>query len=255
MSGVSKRNILITSSNFPKGSASANYLDLFCRGVFLSGRQIEVYLLKGFFLGGRKTNDTKRNITSYGAKYTYLNIVNRPSNKLLKLSGDIYAFVGLTLLLFSLLGQRRKVTIFAYNNELYHSILLNCFCKMAGIKVVTFVGPSSILLALMASGFNGQNFVFNGYLSNKKPELITQIKTLEQKVQKTGQTQIFMETPYRNAFIIETCLDTLNDQTRLCIACDINAPDEYIRQMRVVEWKKAIKGEYHKRPCIYLIGK
>ncbi len=129
------------------------------------------------------------------------------------------------------------------------------WAHLHGIKVVPFVGPSSILLALMASGFNGQNFVFNGYLSNKKPELITQIKTLEQKVQKTGQTQIFMETPYRNAFIIETCLDTLNEQTRLCIACDINAPDEYIRQMRVVEWKKAIKGEYHKRPCIYLIGK
>jgi len=129
------------------------------------------------------------------------------------------------------------------------------WAHLHGIKVVPFVGPSSILLALMASGFNGQNFAFNGYLSNKKPELITQIKTLEQKVQKTGQTQIFMETPYRNAFIIETCLDTLNDQTRLCIACDINAPDEYIRQMRVVEWKKAIKGEYHKRPCIYLIGK
>ena len=129
------------------------------------------------------------------------------------------------------------------------------WAHLHGIKVVPFVGPSSILLALMASGFNGQNFVFNGYLSNKKPELITQLKALEQKVQKTGQTQIFMETPYRNAFIIETCLDTLNDQTRLCIACDINAPDEYIRQMRVVEWKKAIKGEYHKRPCIYLIGK
>lgn len=129
------------------------------------------------------------------------------------------------------------------------------WAHLHGIKVVPFVGPSSILLALMASGFNGQNFAFNGYLSNKKPELITQIKTLEQKVQKTGQTQIFMETPYRNAFIIETCLDTLNEQTRLCIACDINAPDEYIRQMRVVEWKKAIKGEYHKRPCIYLIGK
>jgi len=129
------------------------------------------------------------------------------------------------------------------------------WAHLHGIKVVPFVGPSSILLALMASGFNGQNFAFNGYLSNKKPELITQLKALEQKVQKTGQTQIFMETPYRNAFIIETCLDTLNEQTRLCIACDINAPDEYIRQMRVVEWKKAIKGEYHKRPCIYLIGK
>ena len=129
------------------------------------------------------------------------------------------------------------------------------WAHLHGIKVVPFVGPSSILLALMASGFNGQNFAFNGYLSNKKPELITQLKALEQKVQKTGQTQIFMETPYRNAFIIETCLDTLNEQTRLCIACDINAPDEDIRQMRVVEWKKAIKGEYHKRPCIYLIGK
>ncbi len=123
-----------------------------------------------------------------------------------------------------------------------------------GIKVVPFVGPSSILLALMASGLNGQNFAFNGYLSNKKPELITQLKALEQKVQKTGQTQIFMETPYRNAFIIETCLDTLNDQTRLSIACDINAPDEDIRQMSIREWKKANKGEYHKRPCIYLIG-
>ena len=116
------------------------------------------------------------------------------------------------------------------------------WAHLHGINVVPFVGPSSILLALMASGFNGQNFAFNGYLSNKKPELITQLKALEQKVQKTGQTQIFMETPYRNAFIIETCLDTLNDQTRLCIACDINAPDEYIRQMRVVEWKKPLKG-------------
>lgn len=123
-----------------------------------------------------------------------------------------------------------------------------------GIKVVPFVGPSSILLALMSSGLNGQNFAFNGYLSNKKPELIIQLKALEQKVQKTGQTQLFMETPYRNSFMIDSCIQTLNDQTRLCIACDINAPDEIIRQMRILDWKKTKIGEYHKRPCIYLIG-
>ena len=123
-----------------------------------------------------------------------------------------------------------------------------------GIKVVPFVGPSSILLALMASGFNGQNFAFIGYLSNKKPELITQLKVLEQKVHKTGQTQIFMETPYRNGFMIDTCVQTLQDQTRLCVACDINAPTEDIQQKRITEWKKSNIGEYHKRPCIYLIG-
>ncbi len=139
MSSQYNRNILITSSNFPRGSASANYLNLFCKGVLLSGRNIEVYLLKGFFLGGRKTNDSRKNMTSYSVKYTYLNFVNRPSNKLLKLSGDIYAFFCMTFLLFSLLGHRKTTTVFAYNNELYHSIPLNCFCKLAGIRVVTFV--------------------------------------------------------------------------------------------------------------------
>jgi len=123
-----------------------------------------------------------------------------------------------------------------------------------GVKVIPFAGPSSILLALMASGFSGQNFAFNGYLSNKKPELVTQLKALEQKVQKTGQTQIFMETPYRNGFMIETCIQTLQDQTKLCVACDINAPAEDIRQMNILHWKKVKTDQYHKRPCIYLMG-
>ncbi len=123
-----------------------------------------------------------------------------------------------------------------------------------GVKVIPLVGPSSILLALMASGFNGQNFSFNGYLSNKKPELVTQLKALEQKVQKTGQTQIFMETPYRNGFMIETCIQILQNQTKLCVACDINAPTEDIRQMFILNWKKVKADQYHKRPCIYLIG-
>ncbi len=139
MSADGHKNILITSSNFPRGSASANYLNLFCRGVVLSGNSIEVYLLKGFFLGGRKTSDTRRNLTSYGVRYTYLNYVNRPSCNFLKLFGDIYAFFCLSLLLFTLVGRRKHTTVFAYNNELYHSILLNCICKLAGIKIVTFV--------------------------------------------------------------------------------------------------------------------
>lgn len=122
------------------------------------------------------------------------------------------------------------------------------------IKVIPYVGPSSILLALMASGLNGQNFAFNGYLSNKKPELINHLKSLENKAQKTGQTQIFMETPYRNGFMIETCMQSLNDQTKLCIACDVNSPNEDIKQMRILDWKKTKLSEYHKRPCIYLIG-
>jgi 16S rRNA (cytidine1402-2'-O)-methyltransferase len=122
------------------------------------------------------------------------------------------------------------------------------------IRVVPYVGPSSILLYLMASGFNGQSFAFNGYLSNKKPELIQQLKSLETKVLKTGQTQMFMETPYRNAFMIEACVMALQPNTKLCICCDINSPTEYIRQQSIKNWKKTDPNQYHKRPCIYIIG-
>lgn len=106
----------------------------------------------------------------------------------------------------------------------------------------------------MASGFSGQNFAFNGYLSNKKPDLLQQLKNLESKVRNTGQTQIFMETPYRNGFMIESCIQALEPSTRLCIACDINAPTEDIRQMTVKKWKSVSGSVYHKRPCIYIIG-
>ncbi|HRO72068.1 MAG TPA: SAM-dependent methyltransferase [Saprospiraceae bacterium] len=123
-----------------------------------------------------------------------------------------------------------------------------------GIRVVPLVGPSSILLALMASGMNGQNFAFNGYLSNKKPELSAQLKQLENKVNKSNQTQIWMETPYRNQFMIETCMLVLNNTTLLCIACDINCDTEDIQTQTVGEWKKTKTDHYHKRLCIYLMG-
>ncbi len=122
------------------------------------------------------------------------------------------------------------------------------------IRVVPLVGPSSILLALIASGLNGQNFAFNGYLSNKKPELTTQLRQLEQKITKSQQTQIWIETPYRNQFVIETCFQTLNGNTRLCIACDLNTETEEISTKTISEWKKSKTDHYHKRLCIFLIG-
>ncbi|MFZ1750639.1 MAG: SAM-dependent methyltransferase [Saprospiraceae bacterium] len=123
-----------------------------------------------------------------------------------------------------------------------------------GVTVRPLIGPSSILLALMASGFSGQNFAFNGYLSNKKPVLIKNLKTLENIVKKSGQTQIFMEVPYRNAFMLETIVQTLEDNTKLCVACDINAPTESIIQQPVRYWKSQKWDHYHKRPCIFIIG-
>lgn len=123
------------------------------------------------------------------------------------------------------------------------------------VRVIPLTGPSSILMALMASGLNGQNFAFNGYLANKKPELIAALKVLEQKVYKTDQTQIFMETPYRNGFIMEVLVQTLNERTKLCVACDVNGPNETIKQQAIKEWKKEKFEVLHKRPCIFLIGK
>lgn len=124
----------------------------------------------------------------------------------------------------------------------------------AGIKVSPLVGPSSILLALMASGMNGQSFIFHGYLPNKKNELVNVLKKLERDAQH-GTTQIFMETPYRNLFLLETITDCLRDDTSLCLACDINHDSESIITQPVKKWKTADLSVYHKRPCIYIIGK
>jgi glycosyltransferase involved in cell wall biosynthesis len=133
------KNILITSSNFPRGSAAANYLNLFCRGITERGTSIEVFILKGFFLGYQHTADTKKNVTDYGVCYSYLGFVNRSSNKLIKILGDLYSFFSLGFLLLSLFRDRKNITVFAYNNEIHHSILLNLYCRLVRIKIVTFV--------------------------------------------------------------------------------------------------------------------
>lgn len=123
------------------------------------------------------------------------------------------------------------------------------------IEVVPYVGPSSILLALMSSGFSGQSFAFHGYLSNKKPDIGKDLKHLETQLTRSGQTQIWMETPYRNSFIIEACIHTLSPKTKLSIACDINSPSATIKTKTIDHWSKSDYSIYHKRPCIFSIGK
>jgi len=121
------------------------------------------------------------------------------------------------------------------------------------IKVVPLTGPSSILLALMGSGFGGQQFTFLGYLPSKVPALLPKIKQLEQSASR-GTTQIFMEAPYRNGFLLENILRVCQDNALLCVACDISSDTEMIFTQKISAWKKTDISVYHKRPCIYLMG-
>jgi 16S rRNA (cytidine1402-2'-O)-methyltransferase len=120
-----------------------------------------------------------------------------------------------------------------------------------GIQVVPLVGPSSILLALMASGLNGQQFAFSGYLPIDKVDRKKKLKAMERISRDLGQTQIFIETPYRNDNLLTDLIKMLGGHTRLCVACDISLPTEYIKTMTVSEWKNE-KVALHKRPAIFL---
>lgn len=125
------------------------------------------------------------------------------------------------------------------------------------IKVVPLVGPSSILLSLMASGFNGQSFAFNGYLPIDKNERINTLKRFEKKIFSESQTQIFIETPYRNVQLVEDICKTLSDNIKLCIAVDITSDSEIIKTKTIRQWKSTIDsiGTIHKKPTIFLLYK
>jgi len=120
------------------------------------------------------------------------------------------------------------------------------------IKVVPLVGPSSIFLSLMASGLNGQNFAFHGYLPVKDKERGKKLRELEQISSKTGQTQIFIETPYRNEQMFETLKKTLRADTKLCMALDTTNSNEYIKTLDIAEWKSYQHPSFHKKPCVFL---
>jgi 16S rRNA (cytidine1402-2'-O)-methyltransferase len=123
-----------------------------------------------------------------------------------------------------------------------------------GIQVVPLVGPSSILLALMASGMNGQSFTFNGYLPIEKEEKKSALKFLEKLSFDKNQSQIFIETPYRNNKLLEDLIQILHPETHLCVATDITLPTEYIKTKKINAWKKE-KVDLHKRPTIFILHK
>jgi len=122
------------------------------------------------------------------------------------------------------------------------------------IRVIPLVGPSSILLALMASGFNGQCFAFHGYLPIDNVQRVKTLKLLEQRVYSENQTQLFIETPYRNNKILDDILKTCKPATKLCIAADITLDSEYIKTLSVSDWKSR-KPDLSKRVCIFVLYK
>lgn len=123
-----------------------------------------------------------------------------------------------------------------------------------GLRVVPLVGPSSMIMAVMASGLNGQSFAFHGYLPIDATERVKRLKQLEVRAQQEHQTQLFIETPYRNAKLFETLCSTLRPQTRICVAAGITTDEEWIRTKTVAEWRRQRLPDLSKIPAIFLIG-
>ncbi len=122
-----------------------------------------------------------------------------------------------------------------------------------GIQVVPYVGPSSIILSLMASGFNGQQFAFHGYLPIPRPERVRKIQELERTSRKSQQTQIFIETPFRNNQLLEDLVGACQAGTWLSVSCDLTLETEFIASRPVSEWKKQALPDLHKRPAVFLL--
>lgn len=130
--------------------------------------------------------------------------------------------------------------------------LLVALCHRRGIEVVPLVGPSSLMLALMASGLNGQSFAFVGYIPAKTEERRAALRALEKRSSAQHQTQILIETPYRNDSLLSDLLGVLNAHTRLCIAANLTCPDQFIRTRTVAEWKEK-PVTIGKRPCVFVL--
>ena len=121
------------------------------------------------------------------------------------------------------------------------------------LRVIPLVGPSSILLGLMASGFNGQSFAFHGYLPINDGQRSAMLKKLEARCSAEDQTQIFIETPFRNSQLMEDLLKTCKNSTRLCVAAGITCPNEYIRTATIKQWKVEHWPDLHKVPAVFLL--
>jgi glycosyltransferase involved in cell wall biosynthesis len=155
--------VLITSSNFPKGGASASYLDLFCRGIKQNGHLIRVLILKGFSFGSFSTGDRRKNLTEYGVPYCYLGLLQRPTGYFMKILDELLSLLRLIVFLFSLLGQRKSTTILVYNSDIQFDIPVYIFALAFKFRIVKFIPEHYI-----GSEYNGS--VVNkvrGYLEKK----------------------------------------------------------------------------------------
>ena len=130
---------------------------------------------------------------------------------------------------------------------------LVALAQSEGMRVVPLIGPSSLVLALMASGLNGQRFAFQGYLPAKDAERAKTLRELEAESRKRGQTQIFIETPYRNRQLFERILQTCQPGTRITLATDLSLPGESVRTLTVDQWKKETPPEIERRPSVFLL--
>ena len=130
---------------------------------------------------------------------------------------------------------------------------LAALAHQKGIRVTPLVGPSSILLSLMASGFNGQRFTFLGYLPADKAARIQRLKEIEKQSQKNNETQIFIETPYRNQHLLDDILTSCHAETKLCIACNISLENELIISRSIKSWKQSTLPDLHKKPTVFLL--
>lgn len=131
--------------------------------------------------------------------------------------------------------------------------ILMAEAHLYNVKVKPLVGPSSILLGLMASGLNGQGFTFNGYIPIDKKERIHKLRELDAQVARTGFTQLFMETPYRNQHLFDDVLKTCSSRHKLCVAVDITLESEQVKTLAIDEWRTQ-KIDLNKRPCMFLLG-
>ena len=131
---------------------------------------------------------------------------------------------------------------------------LVALAQQANIQVVPLVGPSSLMLALMASGMNGQNFAFVGYLPIPAAERRARLKQLERRAATEGQTQLFIETPYRNLALFQDILESCAPETRLCLAANLTAPDAFVQTKTIAQWRVAPLPPIHKIPAVFVLG-
>lgn len=132
--------------------------------------------------------------------------------------------------------------------------VLTALAHENNIRVSPMVGPSSILLTLIGSGFNGQQFTFHGYLPKDKKERVRKLKDLEARVRKSGETQLFMDTPFRNMHVLDDLLNELSDDTYLCVATNLTLPDEHINTRAIVDWRENA-FDLAKNPTMFALGK